>query len=149
MFNQILVVCTGNICRSPMSVGILKQMLGQAGLDNIVVHSAGLDALTGQPADVMAEKQMSLHGIDISSHRARPLTHDLAMSSDLILVMEQEQKQYIESLEPTARGKVFRLGTWRNIDIPDPYRKTEEAFRNALTLIIECTEDWLPKLKGY
>jgi len=87
MINQILVVCIGNICRSPMAEGLLKR-----DLPKIKVSSAGLDALVGYGADPIAVEIMAEQGIDIQSHRARMLTDNLVRQSELILVMDNAQK---------------------------------------------------------
>lgn len=124
-----------------------KALNDTAGSD-IAVTSAGLDALVGHPADKMAQDLMHEQGIDISAHRARQLTHDHIYMADLILVMENEQKSIIENWEPTARGKVYRLGEWSNFEVPDPYRQSFEVYKNAFDLIVTGVSDWVTKLKG-
>lgn len=74
MIKTVLVVCVGNICRSPMAEGLLKRALPEAN-----VASAGLGALVGQPADPYAVALMSGLGLDISGHRARQLSHGIAI----------------------------------------------------------------------
>lgn len=146
MFEQVLVICVGNICRSPMGEALLAQGLHNAGHDRIQVTSAGLSALAGQPADLMAQALMRREGIDISAHRARQLTPVMISEADLILVMEAEHRRAVEFMSPSARGKVYRLGEWRKADVPDPYRQSEEMFQSALILIKHFVADWLPKL---
>ena len=149
MFDQVLVVCVGNICRSPMGEALLARELHNAGHDRIQVSSAGLSALVGRPADIMAQALMRREGIDISAHRARQLTLDLISGADLILVMETEHRRAVEVMSPSARGKVYRLGEWRKADVPDPYQQSEEIFVHALTLVKHFVADWLPKLARY
>ena len=146
MFEQVLVVCVGNICRSPMGEALLARELRNAGHDRIQVSSAGLSALTGRPADIVVQALMRREGVDISAHRARQLTRGLISEADLILVMEAEHRRAVEFMNPSARGKVYRLGEWRKADVPDPYQQSEEIFEYALTLIKHCVADWLPKL---
>jgi protein-tyrosine phosphatase len=111
------------------------------------VESAGLGALVDWPASEQAEVLMRDRGIDISSHRARQLTPQLIHDADLILVMESGHKKAIEAENATARGKVFRLGEWRDTDIDDPFRKSKAAYEQALALIDNGVTDWVERLK--
>lgn len=146
--NRILVVCTGNICRSPMGVALLKNRFNNNSQRNIKVISAGLNALVGESADPLAKTVMARNGIDISSHRARQLKPNQVSWADLILVMDRFQKQSIELEYPSARGKVFRLGEWSDIDIADPYGQSERAFESTYENIYKCIDDWISKIGG-
>lgn len=144
MFNNILVVCVGNICRSPMAEALLARELKAGGAS---VGSAGLSALVNHPADEMAQTLMAEQDIDISAHRTRQLSRALIQQADLILVMEAGHKKAIEGMDPTARGKLYRLGEWRDMDIPDPYREPRQVFEQALELIQQGVADWISRLK--
>lgn len=85
-------------------------------------------------------------GIDISSYRARQLNQTMILKSELILVMETSQKNTIEEIELTARGKIFRLGEWGKFDIPDPYQKEIHVFEKTLLLIEQSVSHWIRKL---
>ena len=148
MFSKILVICVGNICRSPMGEAVLAHELKKACQESIEVRSAGLDALVGKQAHEVAQRLMHERGIDISGHRAHQLNRDMIGWADLVLVMENAHKFSLESWEPTARGKIYRLGEWGNFDIPDPYLKSDEAFEIALELINKGVSEWTLKLKG-
>jgi protein-tyrosine phosphatase len=128
------MVCTGNICRSPMAQVLLAQALSRRGLD-AVVESAGLGALVGWAADPLAQELMEVRGLDLSAHRARQLTRELTRSFQLILVMETEQQRAVEQLDPSARGRVQRIGRVGGFDVPDPYRRGLSAFEESVTLI--------------
>ena len=117
------------------------------GQEEILVESAGLGALVGEPANELAVLLMQERGIDITSHRAQQLTPELVGKTDLILVMESRHKKAIESGDPATRGKVFRLGEWLNQEIADPYRQPRQAFEEALAGIDECVADWVERLK--
>ncbi len=130
-----------------MAEALLREELAKTG-EGYDVQSAGLGALVGHPADETAQKLMRRIGIDISGHRARQLDSDLVHWADLILVMETSQKKTLESGEPSARGRVYRLGEWGDFDVPDPYKRPEEAFEQALTLISQGVSEWIPKLRG-
>lgn len=140
--NSILVVCQGNICRSPMATALLAQALPDA-----QVRSAGLGAMIGWRADDIAQVLMAQRGLDIRKHRAQQINSPLCLQSDLVLVMDTEQRQRVEALYPQARGRVFRLGEHTRQDIPDPYRMGETAFRHALAMIDHGLREWLRRIK--
>jgi protein-tyrosine phosphatase len=142
MVDSILVVCIGNVCRSPMAEGILRTRLG-----HVRVESAGLGALIGHPADVIARELMRERDIRIDDHRARPLSAPLCAQSDVIFVMDAKQKQSVVDRYPTTRGKVFRLGEFIDQDIFDPYGGDRSDFQACLTLIDRAIEGWVERLK--
>jgi protein-tyrosine phosphatase len=130
MMQNILVICIGNICRSPMAEGMLKQAL-----PGKTIRSAGLGALVGSPADPHSVQIMAEQGIDISAHRAQSISTRLVQEADLILTMDLEQKQAVENGFIGSKGKVFRLGEFAKLDIADPYRQGIDRFRKAHSLI--------------
>ena len=134
MLNRILVLCTGNICRSPMAEALLRARLA-ALRPALSVSSAGLAAPEGRPADTLAVALLGERGLDLAAHRSRQLTPELVAAADLILVMETAQQRHLELLAPAARGRVHRLGRFGNFDVPDPYRQGRREFERALSLI--------------
>jgi len=114
----------------------------------VTVESAGLGALVGEPASEHAIALMQERGVDITSHRAKQLTPELVNGTDLILVMESKHKRVIEANEPTARGKIFRLGEWQDLEIPDPHRHPRDVFEVALGMIDKGVADWVERLKS-
>jgi len=139
---SILVLCEGNICRSPMAEGLIS-----AALPDSRVLSAGLQALVGKPADDAAQQLMRERGIDIGRHRALQVTRPMCLDADIILVMEREQRQRLQDLYPEVCGRVFRLGEYIDLDVPDPYRQPLSAFRTALSVIDKGVEHWLRRIK--
>lgn len=142
MFNSILVVCTGNICRSPIGERILKQLL-----PTMQVDSAGTAALIDHNADNSAIKIAKKHWISLEGHKGKQFTAKLARNYDLILAMEKIHINQIEKIAPEARGKTMLFGHWlENRDIPDPYRKSDEAFASVFVLIQRSSQLWVEKL---
>ena len=139
---SVLVVCIGNICRSPMGEALIA-----AALPQLEVASAGVGALVGQPADPIARQLMAERGLDIESHRARQLTNLMCQQADLILVMDEEQRLQINQRYPLTRGKLFRLGEVARVDIPDPYRLGRPAFEQALQLIDAGASAWVERIR--
>lgn len=112
----------------------------------VVVQSAGLAAMIDQPADKIAQDLMAERGIDISSHRARPITSEILLDIDLILSMTTRQQEQIVSKFPSFFSKVHRLGKWDEYDIPDPYRRPRGAFEHCLVLVEQGIMSWYQRL---
>ena len=144
MFDHILVLCTGNICRSPVAEALLR-----AALPGKVVASAGLGALVGHKADATAAELASQAGLDLSEHRARQVSGDMLRQADLILVMSQGQRAQVRAIAPTVAGKTMLLSHWLpgQPDIPDPYKKSKQAFDHVHHMLQNAAHAWLAKLQ--
>lgn len=145
MFNNILIVCVGNICRSPMAEGLLKSYF-EKNNDVTMVSSAGLAAVVNMPATSLSQSLLQARNIDISKHKARQLTKDMVLQADLILTMEKFHQKKIEKVFPFTCGKVFLIGKWENFEIPDPYGGSQVDFECALDLIEKGLNDWQQKI---
>lgn len=143
MFNKILVVCVGNICRSPVGEILLRERLPE----NYTVRSAGLGALVGKPIDKSSEAWLKAQGSTGEQHLAQQLSSELVQWADLILVMEKRHVEELSSRYPAVRGKTHLLGKWLGeAEIPDPYRQSQEAFEFALGKVDDGVDAWLKKL---
>lgn len=159
---RILFVCTGNTCRSPMAEGLCRSFLGHFRLqDEVDVASAGLYATAGGPASREAAIVMAEKGIDLSGHRTAGLTADRVRWADLILTMEEHQKQrllerwpeaadkafilkeYVEAPEADASVLALQTGTKRpgRHDIPDPFGQTAEVYRRCAMELASAVAD--------
>lgn len=142
MFDNILVICTGNICRSPIAERLLRKAM-----PNKKINSAGIEALVGYEADLSAQKIAMLHGVSLEGHEGTKFTARLGRQYDLILVMEKQQIELVTKIAPELRGKTMLLGHWMgNKEIPDPYRKSDEAFESIYVLIEQACDLWIKNL---
>jgi len=107
MFNKILVVCVGNICRSPTAERLLKHYLPE-----LTVASAGLGALVGKGADERAGQVAAAHALSLEGHSARQVTGAMCRDYDLILAMEKRHIARLCDMAPEMRGKVMLFGHW-------------------------------------
>ncbi|WP_191629394.1 low molecular weight protein-tyrosine-phosphatase [Pseudomonas fluorescens] len=140
MFKRILIVCIGNICRSPTAVTLLREAMAGTGIE---IDSAGLAAVKDHPMDMLAKAVLEEHGHIPIGHSGRQLTKEIVAESDLILVMEKRHLDGVFSISPEARGKVFLLGKWQNDrEIADPYRQGKPAFVHTYALINEASHAW-------
>lgn len=143
--NNILTVCIGNICRSPVAEALLK-----ARLPGRNIWSAGLQAVVGHPAEATAREVAVRHGLDLSAHRAQQFESWMCSHADLVLVMEASQQQQLERLYPLARGKIRRLGEFSPqgaFDIADPYQQPRAAFEAAHTAIVLGVDEWAHRIQ--
>ncbi len=151
---KILLVCTGNSCRSVMAVGLLKVML--EGKGDYKIMTAGTTAIKGMRPTAEAIQVMSEQDIDVSNHRSSPLSNEMIREADLILVMEQAHKENILSRLPSAQDKVHLLTEFGRQqledklvkpDIPDPIGKPLEFYRKVFDIIRESVARTIKKLE--
>jgi protein-tyrosine-phosphatase len=148
---NILFVCAGNICRSPMAEWQLKALLWEKPITGMRVGSAGLIALPGNSASYHALRVAKENSISMEEHKARLITAELIDNADLILVMESHQGHELIADHPQASEKIFLLRHFarygsRERGISDPYGRNLEAYRFCFEDIKECVEslhEWL------
>jgi len=129
---KVLIVCTGNICRSPMAEAMLRAAVERSGLKDVTVSSAGTSAATGEPASEGGYLVGLEKGLDLSSHSARPLTKELVAEADLILGMSEHHVNRAKALG--AGDKAFLLGEYagkprHEAEVPDPFGGDLEDYR--------------------
>jgi protein-tyrosine phosphatase len=143
MFDSILVVCVGNICRSPTGERLLRMALPGKKID-----SAGLCAREGEGANILSAEVAAEHGLSLEGHCAQVFSSELAMEYDLILVMEKNHLEYIKNNYPEVSGKTMLIGYWQNqLEIGDPYNKSREMYQLVYTQLAQSTARWVLALR--
>lgn len=147
---RVLVVCTGNTCRSPMAAAALTAALG-ADRDRVEVLSAGTAAWEGQPATGPAIQVAAEAGLDLAPHRSRRVTPALARGADVILVMEREHARAVQALgADPARTHV--LAEWpepgeASMPVSDPFGASAEAYEECWRRIRHHVQRVVPQLR--
>ena len=138
---NMLFVCTGNTCRSPMAMGILRTLVDEK---KVTVRSAGMNTTDGNPAAPHSVEIVREYGGSLDDHQTKELTPELSRWADLILVMEFRHYEYVLQFAPEAVPKIFLLKEYkrntRYNEVADPVGKDLEAYRQSAL-------DMLPSLK--
>ena len=138
-YQSILVVCTGNICRSPVGERLLRSRL-----PDMKVDSAGIAALTGEAADPVMAETAREYGLSLESHCAKQLTPLMCREYDLILTMEQNHIEAVTRLAMESRGKTFLFGYWlQQLEIADPYRRGRDISGFIFQQLFSAAEEWV------
>ena len=134
---NVLFVCTGNICRSPMAQGLFADLV--RGRRDIEVTSAGIGAVGGQPPSPHSVEVMSELGIDIRNIRSKPLMADLVRKADFIFVMTYGHLDSMLLLFPSAAEKTFLLREFET-DLPVMEREVSDPIGQSREIYRECRE---------
>ncbi len=134
MIKNVLLVCTGNICRSPLAEALLERALQDRAIAEVTVTSAGTGAWDGAPASEGAYLVGLERGLDLSGHRARLLTRELVEQADLILTMARHHRARVDELG--GEGRVFVLGEYagregNEAEVSDPFGGDLDVYRDT------------------
>jgi len=143
---RVLMVCTGNICRSPTAEAVLRRMVVDAGLDrHVEVASAGIvEYHAGSPPDHRAQQHARRRGYDLSRQRARQIRARDFERFDLVLVMEEDQRDLLVEQCPQQFQERVRLlmdfapAQTPGTGIPDPYYGAPAGFERVLDMVEEA-----------
>jgi protein-tyrosine phosphatase len=152
---SVLMVCMGNICRSPTAEGVFRHMVRQAGLDHrIHVDSAGThDYHVGSPPDERSTEHAALRGYDLSALRARQVTRRDFERFDLVLAMDWENLLRLQQeCPPEYQHKLKRLmqfapGELGDV-VGDPYHGGDEGFQRVLNLVEAACQGLLKHVRS-
>ena len=148
MTTKVLMVCLGNICRSPLAEGIMRKFTNK---QDFLIDSAGTaNYHQGAAPDHRSIAIAALHNIDISKQQARQLTPADIDAFDHILVMDEENLSNALALCTSAaqRDKIALITTASGVDaprIPDPYYGGDDGFAHVYELLHDCCKNWLKK----
>jgi protein-tyrosine phosphatase len=142
---KLLLVCTGNICRSPTAQGVLKRLAQETGIP-LHVDSAGThDYHVGEAPDERAQRHAARRGYDLSALRARRIVLEDFETFDLILAMDRGHLRVLERLCPTEHRAKLRLFAGQR-EVPDPYYGGPEEFERVLDLVEAAARDLLAEI---
>ena len=146
---HVLFVCTGNTCRSPLAEALLRRKLADRGIEGVSVASAGTGAWEGAPASEGAYLIGLEHGLDLSDHRARLLSRDVAAATTLILTMARHHRARVEQLDTATEARVLGEYSGRgDTEIADPFGGDLELYREVfaeLDAMLEGVADRLAR----
>lgn len=152
---KVLMVCLGNICRSPLAEGVLRHKLKEAGVTDVIVDSAGTSGYhAGEHPDTRSARNAKSHGVDISKLVSRQFIMDDFEEFDRIYVMDSSNYQNVIALAQTKEHelKVDHLlnAKWpgKNIAVPDPYFGGDDGFENVFRLVEQACEAIVEEIKN-
>ncbi len=131
---RVLLVCTGNTCRSPLAAAALVQELG-SDRDRVSVSSAGTAAADGQPPTAESIAVAARDGIDIRGHRSRRVSPGVAREADLVVVMERGHMGMVQAMGADP-GRIHVLSEWPDpgepgLPVSDPFGASSEAYEEC------------------
>jgi protein-tyrosine phosphatase len=142
VIRHVLVVCVGNICRSPVGEAALREAL-----PGLTVASAGLDAMVGAGADPTMSAVAARHGLSLEGHIARQFTREIGEAHDLILVMEPRHRRDIGRMAPQLEGRCMLFDHWCGASgIADPYRHPSAVHDAVFMQITQSSQAWAKRL---
>jgi protein-tyrosine-phosphatase len=147
---NLLFVCTGNTCRSPMAAAIAEAELSRRGWTHVAVRSAGTGASTGSGATPQAVDVAGEHQLDLTAHASQPLTPDLVDWADLVLAMGASHIAAIEAFGGEGKATLvtdFIEGEGAGEPVNDPFGGNHESYRVAFAQLRHAVGALLDRLE--
>ena len=148
---RILVVCTGNICRSPTAEVLLRHRLEQEGLTNWEVESAGTWTVDGRSASQYSVRVMAERGLDLDSHRSRTVDRRMVEGADLVLVMTRSHAEALQLEFADQAEKIYLLSEMKDghrYDIQDPYGGSLVEYQNCVDELADLIDTGFGRVKS-
>ena len=145
---NILVICTANICRSPVAEALLRDRLDKQGLDSWQVSSAGTWANYGQPASSYSVEVLAEQGLDIKNHNSRPVDDQLMEKADLVLCMEEGHMEGLRVEFRRHAAKIYTLSQMSgpSYSVHDPYGEPRPLYERMVAELTKLVDDGMPRI---
>lgn len=145
---NILIVCTANVCRSPVAEALLRDRLNKHGLEDWHVGSAGTWATMGQPASYYSVEILSEEGLDIAGHSSRAIDGQIIEESDLVLCMELGHVEALKAEFPQHASRIYALSEMIGelYSVHDPIGGPRPAYEKMVAELTRLIEDGLPRI---
>ncbi len=150
---QILFVCLGNICRSPLAHGVFQKKVRDLGWEEFVyVDSAGTSGWhQGEKPDRGSIHVARQHGLDITGQRSRPVSHHDNRQFQYFIAMDESNKQNLIHEFGVHENKVFKMRDFdalgKGLDVPDPYGHGSDSFQSVYEMILHSVDSFTEFLK--
>lgn len=153
MTDDVLFVCTGNLCRSPIAEGLLRMRLAESGRTDVTVDSAGIHARDGAPPEPFAIAAAATLGADIARQRARQFDPGDFARFGHVIAMDLGHLDFLTATRPAHSNASVRLlledvGEFKKLEVPDPYQQDRDAFDFAARLIDVGVNHLITRLFG-
>jgi len=139
---NVLFVCSGNICRSPLAAALLSKNLSALGIENVFVESAGTMDLEGRGASRSALEVAADNGLDLSHHASRQVNESMLEGTDIVVAMTEAHAAYMAEVLPGIRKRTIVL------DVPDPYGLQKQTYEVVFAMIQEATPSIVDEVRA-
>lgn len=145
------MICTGNVCRSPVVETLLQKRLIERGVADCTVHSAGTKVTHSHPASRFSvEVIYETESIDLKDHRSKIVTQAMVQQANLVLCMEAKHKQFLRLVNPAENGKIFLLSEMvsnsTGKDVPDPYGEDKLAYQKMVETVTNLVDQGFERI---
>jgi protein-tyrosine phosphatase len=145
---KIIVICTANICRSPVVEAVLQDRLNRAGKSMWQVESAGTWAQNGQAASLYSREILAERGLDISKHQSRVIDREILLEAQLVLCLAEGHAEALRAEFPDQASKIFLLTEMvgQQYSISDPYGGPRYGYERMIDDVTRLIDNGLPRI---